>query len=494
MWGIRALAIGVVAAALGCTSRTPYNCSSSAQCVLAGEAGRCEPEGFCSFGDPQCESGQRFEPRAGGELGGACVAVEIKLPDAGTPDATICGDRGAACCSTGAACVAGTSCTAGTCQDCVADLGFGRRFGCTLRKDGTAWCSGDNSRGQLGSGTPGNVPSTTPIQVHDATSALITDASELGSGRDSACVVRPGGEVWCWGANNVGQLGDGTLVDKPAAVRVVKTDDLPLTGIVAVRAGENYTCARDGTDAVWCWGSNNVGQLGDGTVVSRSKAAPVLVAPAGAPFAGAIELLTGGLHNCVRNAANEVWCWGRNSNGQLGDGTLMPRSSPVKVYTSTSVALGRWHTCAVDPDSTISCWGWGSHGRLGIGTGESFNGGNQVTPTKVLTRLGGAQFQGASSVVAGAVSCALMQDGRVFCWGDSAYGQTGSGGSLVPAEVKLASGTPLDAERLFANHTHVCARRHNGELVCWGRNYTGELGDGTFASRGVPAPHTASCP
>jgi alpha-tubulin suppressor-like RCC1 family protein len=61
-------------------------------------------------------------------------------------------------------------------------------------------------------------------------------------------------------------------------------------------------------------------------------------------------------------------------------------------------------------------------------------------------------------------------------------------------QVKLADGTPLDAERLFAKHTHVCARRHSGEIVCWGRNYSGELGDGTFASRGLPAPHTASCP
>lgn len=489
MWGIRALAIAVVVAALGCANRTPYSCASSSQCVLAGEAGRCEPEGFCSFSDSQCESGQRFEPKAGGGLAGTCVAVEI-VP----PDAAPCGGISEACCSTGAACVAGTSCTAGTCQACVADLSFGRRFGCTLRKDGTSWCSGENARGQLGIGIAGSIPSATPAQVRDGTTALITDASEIGSGRDHTCVVRQGGEVWCWGVNNTGQLGDGTTVDKPAAVRVVKTDDTPLTGIVAVRGGENHTCARDATDAVWCWGNNTSGQLGDGTLVSRSKAAPVLVAPAGAPFTGAIELLTGGMHNCARTASNEVWCWGANFSGQLGDGTRTNRPSPVKVYTSTSVALGRWHTCAVDPDSTISCWGQNWHGRLGIGTGESFNGIDQLIPVKALTRLGGTPFQGASSVVAAAVSCALMQDGRVFCWSDSPYGQTGNGGSLVPTQVNLANGTPLDAERLFAKHTHVCARRHNGEIVCWGRNYSGELGDGTFASRGHPAPHTASCP
>jgi len=490
MWGIRALAIGVVVGALGCVNHNPYNCASSTQCVLAGESGRCEPQGFCSFVDPQCESGQRFEPKAGGGLGGTCVAAEI-VP----PDAAACGDLGAACCTTGAACVAGTSCMAGTCQDCVADLGFGRRFGCTLRKDGTIWCSGDNSRGQLGIGITSIVPSAKPVQVLDGTSAAITNASAIGSGRDHACVVRPGGEVWCWGGNNAGQLGDGTVVDKPAAVRVVKTDDTPLTGIVAIRGGENHACARDKTDALWCWGNNVHGQLGDGTVISRSKAAPVLVAPAGAPFAGAIELLTGGMHSCARNASNELWCWGENFNGQLGDGSSRTfRPTPVKVYTSATVALGRWHTCAVDPDSTISCWGWGSHGRIGIGTGEGFSAIDQPLPVKVLTELGGAPFQGASSVVAGAVSCALMQDGRVFCWGDSTYGQTGNNGSLVPAQVKLANGTPLDAERLFAEHAHVCARRRNGELVCWGRNYSGELGESTFANHSVPAPYTASCP
>jgi len=485
---MRALAIGAVMTAVGCANRTPYTCTSSDQCVLAGASGRCEAQGFCSFNDPQCESSQRFEPGAGGGLGGTCVPVEI-----GPPDAATCGDLGAACCSTGAACVAGTSCSAGTCQDCVADLGLGRRFGCTLRKDGTIWCSGDNSRGQLGIGIAGNVPSATPVQVRDATSAVITDASVLGTGRDHACVVRPGGETWCWGANSAGQLGDGTTVDKPAAVRVVKTDDTPLTGIVALRGGEDHTCARDHTGEIWCWGNNTGGQLGDGTLVNRSKAAPVLVAPGGTPFAGALELWTGAMHNCVRNASNDVWCWGVNSNGQLGDNSRTNRSSPVKVYTSASVALGRWHTCAVDPDSTISCWGWGSHGRLGIGTGESFNGINQLTPVKVLTQLGGVPFQGASFVVAGAESCALMQDGRVFCWGDSPYGQTGNGGSLVPAQVNLANGTPLDAKRMFAEHTHVCARRLNGELVCWGRNYSGEFGDGTFASHGIPTPYTASC-
>jgi alpha-tubulin suppressor-like RCC1 family protein len=221
-----------------------------------------------------------------------------------------------------------------SCQDCVADLGLGRRFGCTLRKNGTIWCSGDNSRGQLGIGIAGNVPSATPAQVRDATSAEITNASDLGTDRDHACVVRPGGEAWCWGANNAGQLGDGTTVDKPAAVRVVKTDDTPLTGIVALRGGENHTCARDNTDAIWCWGGNSGGQLGDGTLVSRSKAAPVLVAAGGMPLAGALELLTGAMHNCVRNASNEVWCWGVNNNGQLGDGSRTNRSSPVKVYTS----------------------------------------------------------------------------------------------------------------------------------------------------------------
>src|SRR4029077_6037027 len=117
--------------------------------------------------------------------------------------------------------------------------------------------------GQLGLGIAGPIPSATPTQVRDGTSAVITNASEIGSGRDHTCVVRPGGEVWCWGSNNAGQLGDGTIVDKPAAVRGVKTDDPPLTGIVSVRGGESHTCARDNTDAIWCWGNNTSGQLGD---------------------------------------------------------------------------------------------------------------------------------------------------------------------------------------------------------------------------------------
>ena len=452
------------------------------------EQGVCASGGFCAFSDPSCDTGLRYEPKAGDGLAGTCAPSV----DAGVA----CGAVGETCCATAEACVAGASCTAGTCTTCLQQIGFGRRFSCTLHADGTVWCAGENNRGQLGAGVFGVIPNPTPTQVRDETSAFIVNATRIGTGRDFACAIRADTTVWCWGANDRGQLGLGSTGDRSLAEQVVLTDDTPLTGAVAVTGGENHACALTETAGVLCWGNNDAGQLGDGTTTTRSKAAPVLVAAGGEPLTGALELRTGGMHNCVRKTGDDIVCWGNNANGQLGDGTETNRPSPLVSYTAATFALGRWHTCAVNADSTIACWGWNGHARLGIGSGQSFNGADEPVPKMVLASVNGSPFTGAASLAAGGVTCALMLDKTVYCWADNPYGQTGTGaGSTVPVQVTMADGTPLaDVAELVAQHTHVCARRENGELLCWGRNLDGDLGDGTLLNRGSPTPLRHACP
>jgi alpha-tubulin suppressor-like RCC1 family protein len=305
--------------------------------------------------------------------------------------------------------------------------------------------------------------------------------------------VRTGGSVWCWGSNGSGQLGDNTTNTSPAAVQVVDGGGQPLTGAVSVAGGECSTCALDQAGGVWCWGCNGSGSLGDGTTTGRPTAAPVLDAPAGAPFANARALHVGGGHVCVERDAGEVWCWGQNNNGQIGDDTTDAKLSPVLSTFTGTVATGRWHTCGVGADTTVMCWGWGGHGRLA--NGVSWDPPDFHVPTPIATTPGGPPLTGARAVAAGAQSCAVMIDGTARCWGDDQYGQVGVGGGTgSPLPVVDGKGGQLGGiARMWAQHTRACAQLASGAIVCWGRNVEGELADPSLVNHVVPTPIGLTC-
>jgi alpha-tubulin suppressor-like RCC1 family protein len=466
----------------GCAK--PYVCSSDEQCVDHGVQGMCAPQGFCGFPDSTCTSGYRFESEAGGGLAGTCVVIPAQ-----------CGGVGQACCPSEQPCGGNAFCQSGTCAACVTDVAFGQHFSCALKYDHSVWCSGENGSGQLGLGMI-TTPLTARVQVIDA-SGPIMDATSLGAGRSHACALRAGGSVWCWGENSQGQLGNGVPLTPPptaslVAVQVVKSDMTPLTGISVVRAGEGHSCALDGNGGMWCWGGNFAGQLGDGSTTGRSTAAQVM--SGGAPMTGVVQVSVGGNHNCARTEDNMARCWGQNGQGQLGDGTTMNQSAPTPIYPSKSIAAGMWHSCGVQMDGTIKCSGESWKARLGHG--ETNDDGNQPQPVTVLKSLGGDSLSGAIAVAAGGVSCALMADHTAVCWGDSQYGQDGNGaGGGNPLPVITEDGKVLtDIDSLVAGHPHVCAKRTNGELLCWGRNQNGDLGDGTTINRGFPSPLKVACP
>jgi len=493
----------IVIALAGCTHAGGFPCTSNEQCTSNHTTGVCDM-GFCAFPDSTCGSGLRYEPNAGDNLGGTCT----------TPPPAACGDFGTACCDSEPQCGVGAFCDSNhMCSSCLDKVALGRRFSCVLKTDHSVWCVGENASGQLGNGAAGPA-SPEAKQVRDNTFSTINDATAVSAGREHACAIRAGGAVWCWGANENGQLGNGVTIatpppqPSPFAARVVKTGNVPLMDVVAIATGDHHSCAIDGTGAVWCWGMNSSGQLGDGCLMppppavcpcaacpaARATAAQVAVAPAGAAFTGAVDIMTGERHTCVHKTGDALWCWG-NNGGALLDTTGANKLNPINIGTVAKVATGNWHSCMINADTTVTCGGWNGHARIGIGTGTGFSGGNTM-PTQVLTAAMGTPFTGAMQVAAGGVSCVITADTHAWCWSDDLYGQTGTGQSVtVPAEVRFADGTPLSGvDSLVVGYAHVCAKMMSGGYLCWGRNNQGELGDGSFVNYGFPAPYGVTCP
>jgi alpha-tubulin suppressor-like RCC1 family protein len=210
----------------------------------------------------------------------------------------------------------------------------GESHTCTRVTDGTLWCWGDNGSGQLGHG-PG-AGTFTPTEVLSAVSAPpFMGAVDLALGGAHTCARKGDNSLFCWGANASGQLGNGTINGSATPVAaLVSPGGAPFTDVVEVAAGQNHTCARKSDNSVWCWGSNVSGQLGDGTMTNRFNPVPVLASVGGMPVSDIVELSAGIDFTCARRMDGVVLCWGSNQYGQLGDGTTMNRINPVPVSLS----------------------------------------------------------------------------------------------------------------------------------------------------------------
>jgi alpha-tubulin suppressor-like RCC1 family protein len=300
-------------------------------------------------------------------------------------------------------------------------------------------------------------------------------ATAVTAGFVHSCALLDDGAVRCWGGNEHGQLGDGTTQDSAVPVTV----QLPGPA-QAVVAGFVHSCAvlaQDGS--VYCWGDNTTGALGDGTNAQRSTPARVqgLPGPASLVAAGGGE--TGGAaanyygHTCAVSSGG-VWCWGSDDSGQLGDGASAPfpvgRTSPVPVSdlkaAPTALAVGDRHTCAI-VSGAVWCWGAGGSWQLG-------NGGQTDLSRPVQAQ--GLQ-QGATALAAGAGHTCAVVSGVVQCWGANASGQAAGGDNAQvsvqrPAPVALPGSAPV---ALAAGDRHTCAVGAGGEVVCFGANDQAQL-------------------
>jgi len=288
----------------------------------------------------------------------------------------------------------------------------------------------------------------------------LTDAVQAAGGMRHVCSLHNDGHVWCWGANSVGQLGDGTTKASTRPVQVLRLADA-----VELVAGEQHTCARRATGTVSCWGSGARGKLGHGR--TDDSATPVRVAG----IRGAIALTAGAGHTCALRRSGKVACWGNNRRGQLTAGADAFASKPVTIAGLEDIvqlSAGELHTCALRRDSAVLCWGDGRWGQLG---GRSL----PVPPPRPAL----VAILGVAGVAAGTHhTCARLHDGGVTCWG-----------GLLPGPPRSWRVFGLeDAVELAAGSDHMCARRATGQVACWGEGDHGQLGGGRLdvgATRGV---------
>lgn len=283
-----------------------------------------------------------------------------------------------------------------------------------LRKDGTVWAWGSNGFGQVGDGT--TTQRDTPVQVGGLPRITCVTAGAVHS-----LAVDTDGGVWAWGWNAVGQLGDGTTTDRHSPVRVAQ-----LSGAYQVSAGAFHSFAVDSTRNGWAWGWNAYGQLGDGTTTERHV--PVSLAGTVGPVR---QLAAGGFHSLALRFDGQLMGWGWNAVGQVGDGTTVTRTTPTAVpslregvvqVAVVQVAAGGAHSLAVAVDGTVWSWGDDAWGQLGT---SSTGGRSSPAPVPGLTGMRG--------VAAGWVhSLALSGEGAVAAWGWNGLGQLGDGTTLTP--------------------------------------------------------------
>ncbi len=335
---------------------------------------------------------------------------------------------------------------------------------CGIRTTGRLYCWGWDEYGQVGNGSDTG-DQTFLVEVAGGR----TDWTTVTAGGVHTCARRSTGRLYCWGSDGSGQLGNGPVTgDQTTPVEVAggRTDWTTVT------AGGVHTCARRSTGRLYCWGADYLGQVGNGEP-DADQPAPVQVAGNRTDWTA----VTAGFgHTCARRSTGRLYCWGDDSRGQVGNGPITgDQPTPFQVAGNrtdwTAFTAGLAHTCARRSTGRLFCWGQDVSGQLGNGPAT----GDQPTPVQVA---GGATDW--TQVDAGdRHTCARRSTGRLYCWGRDFNSQLGDGGILLdqPAPTEVAGGA-TDWATVDGGGSHTCARTTTKRLFCWGADGSGQLGNG----------------
>lgn len=349
-------------------------------------------------------------------------------------------------------------------------INSGDGVGCAVKSDDTLWCWGTNNWGGIGDGTL--ISRNAPVQVSGGGAWKSSSAGQV-----FTCGIRLNGERTCWGINGgEGSLGDGATEDalKPTPIN-------PPTPWRYVTAGHKMACGIKTDDTLWCWGENAEGQLGINTTVNMPVPTQVAVGTTWKSVS-ASELFA-----CGIRSDDTGWCWGRNTNGYLGDGTNGNSLVPVAIAgggTWKSIVVGNVHSCGIKSDDTGHCWGSGANGRIGHNLTAASN-----APAAIIT----TPNTWLSISAGGSHSCGVKLDKTLWCWGSGANGRIGNnnvtpGNNVVPIAVTGTTGPWKSVSAGIGAHN--CALKEDDTLWCWGNNAVGQIGDGSILQRNEPVQIT----
>ena len=316
----------------------------------------------------------------------------------------------------------------------VIEIAAGGLHTCAILSSGEVMCWGSNVSGALGHNEENATNEDTPVFV-----AGITDATSLDGGHLHSCAIQGQDTLWCWGSNGSEQIASG------ASTAIYAPMSVGLTGVAQVEAGDSHTCARLDDGDGDCWSN-----------VTAVNGVP--------PELGAMSDLAAGFRHSCGIISGEVHCWGRDFEDQLGDG------SPVSgISNASDVVAGREHSCTLLQSGEVKCWGRNGSGQLGDGSNQ-----NSASPVAVEGLEDAVQIGAGQNH-----NCALSEGGAVSCWGDD-------GESVNSAAPDGIFGLNSGVQQITVGGHHACALRDSGEVVCWGLGRDGQLGDGRSRSSSRP--------
>ena len=329
------------------------------------------------------------------------------------------------------------------------------------KADGNLYSWGSNIRGQLGDST--SLDRNAPVLVSGGS----TIWKQVAVGEQFVVALRTDGTLWSWGFNQNGQLGDGTTVSHATPAKIGKDTDWAF-----IAAGKGHALAIKTSGALYAWGNNFNGQLGDGTTIGRLVPTKI----------GGTTLLwqsvaAGDTHSLgIQKDTQNLYGWGGNSSGQVGNAGLVDISAPAKLGSSTwsSVSAGSLHSVAIRADGSLYSWGNNASGQLG-NNGSA----NVSAPVQI-----GVANNWAMVSAGAAHTMAVTRDGQLWGWGSNAESQLGNGGPDTPTPVQIGAVNTWIS--VSAGAAHSFGLRSDNSLWGWGRNTEGQLGNGGNAQQPVP--------
>jgi len=326
----------------------------------------------------------------------------------------------------------------------IDDISVGVYNACVHTTESKMYCSGMGVRGQLGNGSVTN----SSIMVEPTMTGVLSGKTinKISAGNQFVCAIASDNKAYCWGIGSSGQLGNNsTTTNNTTPLAVISTGVLSGKTITDISSGYTHTCALDSAGKAYCWGQGGQGQLGNGTI--SNSLVPVAVTSTGA-LAGKslVKIYTGFNNACAIDTDGALYCWGQNQYGQLGDGftanlttpTLVPMTGLLSGKTILDVSPGSYHTCAIASDSKVYCWGNNPSGQLG---NNSTTGSVSPVAVDASGALSGKTVQLIGHGAYRDFNCARASDGQIYCWGINGRGEFGNN-TVSPSSIPLLTTHP----------------------------------------------------